>query len=207
MHTHGNYMTKYVNVLLKGVEWIVGEDLSISANITKSEYIRFRNGKQQNVSHTRRIKPLSQCKTKNGYLEVATKLDGKRVKCLVHRLIGMAFVSGYNEELKINNINHINGIKTDNRPENLEWVTPSENQLHSYHVLGTKPPRAALGKFGKDSVSSKRCAQMNIDGTIVREWDCMSDVKRELGISTCGVSACCNGRQKTHMGFIWKIIK
>ena len=134
MHTHGNYMTKYVNVLLKGVEWIVGEDLSISANITKSEYIRFRNGKQQNVSHTRRIKPLSQCKTKNGYVEVATTLDGKRVKCLVHRLIGMAFVSGYNEELKINNINHINGIKTDNRPENLEWVTNEGNVKHAWRT-------------------------------------------------------------------------
>jgi len=133
-------MTKYVNVLLKGVEWIVGEDLSISANITKSEYIRFRNGKQQNVSHTRRIKPLSQCKTKNGYLEVATKLDGKRVKCLVHRLIGMAFVSGYNEELKINeNILQINqeGYRLQTGTGRLACIYPQRENSHGFQVHGT----------------------------------------------------------------------
>lgn len=141
---------------------------------------------------------------RNGYVQVSLCKNNNPKTKKVHRIVASAFIPNPNNKREVN---HIDGNKLNNVAENLEWVTPSENQLHSYHVLGTKPPRAALGKFGKDSVSSKRCVQLNTDGTVVREWDCLSDVERGLGISTCGVSACCNGNQKTHKGFIWKFIK
>jgi len=53
----------------------------------------------------------------------------------IHRLVADAFIP---KKLGAEDVNHKNGIRSDNRAENLEWVTPSENMLHSTHVLGNK---------------------------------------------------------------------
>ena len=66
-----------------------------------------------------------------GYPQVT--LDGYRAS--VHRLVLAAFVGPCPPGMECN---HLNGIKTDNRVENLEWVTRSENNLHAYRILGHK---------------------------------------------------------------------
>lgn len=60
----------------------------------------------------------------HGYLMLAIWTGRKRRRFLAHRLVARAFVPGYEEALSVN---HINGAKTDNRPDNLEWVTLAEN--------------------------------------------------------------------------------
>lgn len=58
---------------------------------------------------------------------------GKRNRKNIHRLVAITFLDPV---LWKNDVNHINGIKTDNRVENLEWCNMSENKIHSYKVLG-----------------------------------------------------------------------
>lgn len=70
---------------------------------------------------------------KNGYHVVLLRIDGKRKLAKVHRLVVTAFL----EEIPVEKqVNHKNGQKADNRLENLEVVTPSENVQHSFTALG-----------------------------------------------------------------------
>ncbi len=82
-----------------------------------------------------------------GYIQVEFKRNRRRHIIALHRLIALAFIP--NPENKPQ-INHINGNKTDNRIENLEWCTGSENVRHAWnnrlnHALhGEQHPNAKL---------------------------------------------------------------
>ena len=67
-----------------------------------------------------------------GYHEVVLSENGKSKSWLVHRLILLTFAP--TEGMDALHVNHKNGIKTDNRLENLEWCTRSENLLHAYET-------------------------------------------------------------------------
>lgn len=66
---------------------------------------------------------------RNGYLRVPlTDINGVRSHKSIHRLVLESFI-GVNNELEVN---HKNGIKSDNRLSNLEWCTRSQNQIHAF---------------------------------------------------------------------------
>lgn len=74
-------------------------------------------------------KNLTNVLMKIGYLSVTLTKEGKQYKRYVHDLVCESFhAKGKHHEC----INHINGIKTDNRVDNLEWTTYSENNKHAY---------------------------------------------------------------------------
>ncbi len=81
-------------------------------------------------AHTEQV--LRPRKSAHSYRKVTLYYKGQRKECYIHNLVATAFVEGWREGLQVN---HKNGVKTDNRAENLEWVTASENQWHAHDVL------------------------------------------------------------------------
>lgn len=98
---------------------------------------------------------------KRGYHTVGLRYKNKRQRAKVHRLVGIAFI--LNPENKPQ-INHIDGVKTNNIVSNLEWATNAENVQHSYDVLGRK--KWMLGKT--ETYNSKKTAQYTLNGELVK---------------------------------------
>jgi hypothetical protein len=65
---------------------------------------------------------------KRGYPKVAITKDGKNLNRNIHRLVALAFIP--NPENKPQ-VNHIDGDKTNNEVDNLEWNTAQENMIHA----------------------------------------------------------------------------
>ena len=85
------------------------------------------------------MKKLKPAVSADGYLKTMLKSDeGKYVTVAVHRVIASAFLG---EKKKGYEVNHKNGIKTDNSPTNLEYCTRSENCKHSFDTGLQKPKR------------------------------------------------------------------
>ena len=141
--------------------------------------------------------------TKLGYLTVNLMDDTGFVKAKkVHRLVAEAFIP--NPERKPQ-VNHLSGDKTDNRVENLEWCTMSENMKHRCNVLNIKPPKNGLGKFGKLNGWSRSVLQIK-NGIVIREYDCLAEAERATGISYSNISTVC-GKKKWHKsagGYQWE---
>lgn len=120
-----------ISIIEKGVEFLVDSELNIYRPpfVTKTKRVRF--GAEQIFESAYAEKKLSQSKDKNGYLYVSVKIGPKRPKFACHRIIAKAFVRGYSDGL---HTNHIDGVKTNNTPDNLEWVTNAENVSHAWKL-------------------------------------------------------------------------
>lgn len=71
---------------------------------------------------------MSGLKVTHGYIAVALSKEGTRSMKLLHRVVAETFIPNPDNKPQVN---HINGIKSDNRVSNLEWVTAQENIDHA----------------------------------------------------------------------------
>ncbi|HIB1507743.1 TPA: NUMOD4 domain-containing protein [Salmonella enterica subsp. enterica serovar Muenchen] len=94
---------------------------------------------------------------RDGYLKVCLYRDGEKNYQFVHRLVASAFLDNLHSYAEVN---HINGLKKDNRSANLEWVSRSQNNSHAYQsglkkaINGERHPNAKLNNGQVDEILS-----------------------------------------------------
>lgn len=148
------------------------------------------------------------------YLKIKVKTNTWTKNLTIHRLVARAFLP--NPENK-RCVNHINGVKTDNRAENLEWCTHSENMKHAYKInlhkqtennfFKRNPWKFSKWRFWKESMSAKAIIQYDLLWNVIKEWWSIIDIKRTLWFSSSSISACCRWKYKTSCWFVWKYKK
>ena len=87
-----------------------------------------------------------------GYLDISLNKDGKANHFRIHRLVAMTFIPNPDN---LPCINHKNGIKTDNRVENLEWCSYSDNMKHAWDSGLCEKTRASIKKSIKYATESR----------------------------------------------------
>ena len=128
---------------------------------------------------------------KYGYKAVCLSVKGKVYHRTIHRLVAQTFIPN---PLNLPTVNHINEIKTDNRVENLEWLSVIDNNNY-----GTRNKRMSNTKC------KKPVEQIFPDGTC-RRYKGVKDASRKTGIHRCQIANCCKGIGKTAGGYEWRYI-
>ena len=117
-------------------------------------------------------KILAQRKNNYGYVEIRLSKNSTCKTHFLHVLLAKAFLVYPGEKYEVN---HINGIKDDNRLENLEWVTHAENVKHAYKLKLIKPKAKPVIDHctGKEYPSSREAAlEIGMHPSTLRNYLC-----------------------------------
>lgn len=133
------------------------------------------------------------------YKHITLSVYGKRRTINIHKLVALAFISN---PLNKPQVNHKDGIKTNNNANNLEWVTASENRKHSFDVLG----KVGVNKnrFGILSHHNKRVNQYNKNGTFITSYYSLEYAGKMTNITSSSICKALKGIIQSAGGFTWK---
>ena len=123
-----------------------------------------------------------------GYKCVQLHINGKYKWEKVHRLVAKAFVP--NPENKPQ-VNHIDGNKSNNCVENLEWCNQSYNTKHAY--------KNNLIKHYKIEIN-----QYDLEGNYIKTWESAKEIEKKLKIKNSQICRCCKNENSTAGGYYWK---
>lgn len=152
--------------------------------------------KQGEVFSYRSRKVLKPIIKNTGYACVSLyDISGRYKSKYIHILVAETFLGKENKGLVVN---HKDLNKLNNCVDNLEFITQEQNIYHS-KINGKQ-----IRNKGKDNKKSKEVLQYDLQGHLIRVWNSVMDIERELGIKSNYVSNCALGKCKTSCGFIWK---
>ena len=138
--------------------------------------------KSNGIEYTRISKVLKPALNPDGYESCGLSINGKNTTFKVHRLVAETFIE--NQERKPQ-VNHINGIKNDNKVENLEWVTISENIKHSYRKKLRNPKVGSLN--GMSKLSEKEVSEIRIHAKNKGRYYGRAELAKKYGVSECTI--------------------
>ena len=123
-----------------------------------------------------------------GYARV--RIKGKRYK--IHRLVAETFIPNPEDKREVN---HKDGNKLNNRADNLEWATRSENQKHAYAIGLQKPSEKQKQAVIKNNKKRKKCiVQYDVNGNIITTFESQKQAAEQLHISTAAISLIANNK-------------
>lgn len=146
---------------------------------------------------------------KTGYEQITLRIDGKSKVLSVHRLVCLEFIPNPDNKKYVN---HIDGNKTNNQLDNLEWVTASENMLHDYRVLNRMPAQLgiSISEKAKLKISKKNKGRLNGAARAVKcittgeIFDTLTEAANKYGLSLGNLSSACQGKLKSTGGKQWE---
>lgn len=168
--------------------------------------IKYADGRK----HIHKGKVLIPRLKSNGYTKVGLP---NNPDVTIHQLVAKAFVP--NPQCKPE-IDHINGVRSDNRSCNLRWVTRSENLLNpiclrrmSDSMKGKKHSKEmniakSKRQFNKPRRTSRRVIKFTNDGKYIETFDMIAQAARSVMKGDTHIRMCCNGFRKSAYGFKWK---
>ena len=148
----------------------------------KSKTRKTKFGRGWKVYESQILKPQED---KDGYFRIALSKDGKKRRFFIHRLVMMSFVDN---SLNLPVVNHIDGNKQNNKLNNLEWVTRSENDLHAFRI-GLRVPSSG----GTDKTVEKIDP---LTGEVVDTFQSITLASKSVGSTVQLISMACNGKVK-----------
>lgn len=145
------------------------------------------------VSDNGKVATLKTCRLRKfsnhkGYEQCMLRKDGKAFNRFVHRLVASAFLPA-SEEGQV--IDHINGIRNDNRVENLRWCSVTDN----LHFPLARQHREHL---------QKPCCQYRLDGSFVSKFSSSFEAGKKTGIQCGSIDNCCKGKKLSAGGYQWR---
>ena len=132
---------------------------------------------------------------RDGYMLVTLYKDKISKTFQVHRLVAKAFISNPNN---LPEVNHIDGIKTNNNVQNLEFCSHSYNMRHSYKI--------GLREREVEQMKARNCKKVKCIET-GQIFNSGKEAAEVMGLDASHISKVCRGKAKSHKGYHFEFVE